>query len=204
MNLAFQDLYGIADILDGISLSGRTDDTILMDAYVKAGLEFSYSELSRFKSVYFNAVKCEITSYQFMPGIETLVPMLAEREDISLGLLTGNWQTSARIKMNAVGFNSFFTYGAFSDDSPHRHELVPVALSRFQALYGYQPRPQDVWVIGDTPADIQCAKPHGVVSVAVAAAGYNAEELGSHQPDILLDDMTDFDGFLKLLGQNEE
>ncbi len=204
MNKAFAQLYGIENALDGLSLSGRTDDKIMMDAYERAGMEFSYDELARFKSVYFDKIKDEIqvngTSKRMMPGIKNLMPALAERIDVHMGLLTGNWENSGRTKIDFFGLNDYFPFGAFSDDSSNRNELVPVALSRFKERMHVELDPRDVYVIGDTPADIQCAKPHGVVSVAVAAASHSIDILQPFEPDVLLSDLSDTEAVLNLLG----
>ena len=204
MNRAFEQLYGIPNILDGITLSGRTDDKIMMDAYAKANIPFSYDELNRFKSAYFDLIEEEVRApgraKRTMPGVEALLPELARRDDVCLALLTGNWEKSGRAKLDYFDLNRYFPFGAFSDDSPVRKELPPVAIRRFVEKHGVRPAPEQVYIIGDTPADIQCAKPHGVVSVAVAAAMHSVDDLKRHHPDILLQDLTATDEILKILG----
>jgi phosphoglycolate phosphatase-like HAD superfamily hydrolase len=203
LNRAFQKLYGYADILEGIPLAGRTDDKIMMDAYAKAGMDFSYVELKQFKSVYYNFLAEEMQNgsapKRTMPGITELIPKLAQQNHVCLALLTGNWERSGRLKIDYFGLNSYFAFGAFSDDSPIRSDLTPIAMHRFKNKYGINVEPHDVYVIGDTPSDILCAKPHGVVSVAVAAASYSIENLRSYEPDILLADLSDIDAVLKIL-----
>jgi phosphoglycolate phosphatase-like HAD superfamily hydrolase len=202
LNRAFAELYGINNVMDGMSLAGQTDDKIMMSAYAAAGMEFSYQELSRFKNVYFNIIADEIQKdghvRTLMPGIAELLPELNRRPDIYLGLLTGNWQKSGRIKIDFFGLNSYFPFGAFADDASERADLVPIAMQRFADKYGINIKAHDVYVIGDTPADVHCTKPHGVVSVAVAAAFHSLEELAACEPDILLQDFSDVNA-LKLL-----
>ncbi|MDZ7371666.1 MAG: haloacid dehalogenase-like hydrolase [candidate division KSB1 bacterium] len=201
MNRAFADLYGVEDVMEGIPLSGRTDDRIMMDAYAKAGIEFSRAELERFKERYFTLLPTEISKNggdkRVMPGVKELLSALSRRNDSALGLLTGNWERSGRIKIAYFGLDSYFPFGAFSDDSSDREALVPIAVERFRRLYGVEPSPRHVYVIGDTPADILCAKPHGVVSVAVAAAAHSVDELRRYQPDLLFPDLTDLETVLK-------
>ncbi|MBN1481338.1 HAD family hydrolase [candidate division KSB1 bacterium] len=202
LNRAFEKLYGCPDVMAGISLAGRTDDLIVREAFGRAGLDFSDKDLPRFKSIYFQFIAEEIYANGYvkrlMPGIAELIPELDRHPDICLALLTGNWQRSARIKMDYFELNPFFAFGAFSDDSPERSELVPVAIQRFRNRYGSDIRPHDVYVIGDTPADVLCAKPHGVVSVAVAAAAHPFDELAQYEPDILLHDLSDKNSVLEL------
>ena len=204
MNKAFEQLYGISDILDGIILSGRTDDKIMMDAYARAGLPFSRTELSRFKELYFQLIKKEMhidgPNKRTMPGIDKLLPELAKRENLHMGLLTGNWEKSGRTKLDYFDLNKYFPFGAFSDDSAERDELAPIAIQRFKQLYGIEPAAEEVFIIGDTPADIQCAKPHGVVSVAVAAAAHSLDDLKPHEPDFLVQDLRATTEILNILG----
>ncbi|MDZ7316769.1 MAG: haloacid dehalogenase-like hydrolase [candidate division KSB1 bacterium] len=201
MSRAFADLYGFEDVMDGIPLSGRTDDRIMMDAYAKAGIEFSRAELERFKERYFSLLPTEMAQNggdkRVMPGVKELLSALSRRNDSALGLLTGNWERSGRIKIAYFGLDSYFPFGAFSDDASDREALVPIAVERFRRLHGFEPSPREIYVIGDTPADILCAKPHGVVSVAVAAAAHSVDELRKYEPDLLFPDLTDLETVLK-------
>ena len=203
LNRAFEQLYGFDNILEGVSLAGRTDDQILMEAYGRAGIPFSEEELSGFKPVYFDLLADEMGNGSApkgaMPGIPELLEQLSGQNHVCLALLTGNWEQSGRIKIQYFNLDHYFPFGAFSDDSPERADLVPVAMNRFAAKYGINPAPKDVYVIGDTPADIRCAKPHGVNSVAVAAAFHSMDDLRPHQPDILLEDLSDIKTVMKLL-----
>ena len=204
MNRVFEELYGYADVMEGITLSGRTDDKIMMDAYARAGIAFNYPELQRFKVRYFEMIKLEMlvdhNGKRVMPGVAQLLPELQMRDDVYLALLTGNWEQGGRTKIGYFGLDRYFPFGAFSDDSAERTELVPIAVRRFQEFFSFSPEPRDVYVIGDTPADIQCAKPHGVVSVAVAAASHTVEDLRPFAPDVLWEDLTDLPRVLEILG----
>ena len=158
MNRAFEKLYNIPNILDGITLSGRTDNKIMEDAFYKAGLEFSSDELEKFKTVYFQVIEEEghtnVNNKRTMPGVDDLLPRLAARNDVYLGLLTGNWEKSGRTKLGFFDLNKYFVFGAFSDDSSNRNELAPIAMNRFKQIFDIEPHLDEVYVIGDTPADM--------------------------------------------------
>ena len=128
MNKAFEQLYGISDILDGITLSGRTDNKIIKDAFDKAQIPISFAAVEHFKQKYFQFIDKEVsaagTGKRTMPGIDELLPKLAIRENIYMGLLTGNWEISGRAKLDYFDLNKYFLFGAFSDDSSERNELV--------------------------------------------------------------------------------
>ena len=204
MNRAFEQLYGFSNVLDGITLSGRTDDKIMMDAFAKTNRPFSYPELKKFKRLYFQFIEEEMhtngVNKRTMPGVDALLPELARREDVHMGLLTGNWEKSGRVKLAHFGLNKYFDFGAFSDDSSNRNDLAPIAMRRFAEQHAIEMKADDVYIIGDTPADIHCANPHGVISVAVAAAAHSMDDLKPHHPDYLFEDLTATDEILKILG----
>ena len=96
-----------------------------------------------------------------MPGIRELLPVLQSRDDMSLGLLTGNFEEAARIKLGHFDLWDYFRCGAFGDDAADRNALVPFAVERARACglgdFDYA----DVVVIGDTPSDVACARAVG-------------------------------------------
>ncbi len=204
MNKAFIDVYHVKDALAGVNLAGRTDTSIIEDALEKFSIPFDPSVFQSYKECYYNYLNEEIQKpigdKYLMPGIKELLPRLVEHDDVYLGLLTGNWQKSGRIKINYFGLNDYFSFGAFADDSGIRNELLPFAIDRFKQQYKLEPDPRDVFVIGDTPADIHCAKPHDAVSIAVGAAHYTVDQLKEHEPDFVFKDLTDTERFLEILG----
>ncbi len=203
MNEAFYRIFDVKDALVNINLSGRTDTSIIKDAMNVHDIRFDEQKLQRFKQQYFDLVRDEIrmpgTGKKTMPGVMQLLKKLHDRPDVHLGLLTGNWEISGRIKLDDFDLGQYFKFGAFSDDSDVRDRLLPFALERFEALNGVRPQNSDVYVIGDTPADILCAKPWQAVSVAVGAAHYAVDELKKYQPDYVFQDLAD-DRVLELLG----
>jgi len=204
MNKAFEELFDVVDVLDGISLSGRTDAMIIQEAMRKARVSDEPDMMDYFKNRYFELLPAEMeqTGSQkgVMPGISDLLPALEERPHVHLGLLTGNWETSGRIKIGFFQLNDYFPFGAFADDSSDRNALVPIAVERFGMYSGKAVTPKQIFVVGDTPKDIECTKPHGVVSVAVGAAHYDSKQLAEHNPDVLFDDLSDVDAVLSVLG----
>jgi phosphoglycolate phosphatase len=126
------------------------------------------------------------------------VESLVNRTEFILGLLTGNWRTSAYIKLRHFGIDGYFTVGAFADDSALRKDLVPSALGRLKRDRGIEVAMEEVYVIGDTPLDIQCAKPHGVRTVGVATGFHSLEEIASENPDFIFRDFQDTEKVLEI------
>lgn len=203
MNEAFLRLFNVPDAFANVRLAGRTDTSIIKDALLAYHFDVNAQAIEEFKKLYYRLLEKEIKTplngKKLMPGVSDLLEVLAEKRDVFLGLLTGNWEKSGRIKLAHFKIDHFFQFGAFADDSEIRNELLPYAIKRFSKKFGQVPEASDVVVIGDTPADIQCARPHGATAVAVAAAHYTVEQLREHQPDHLFQDLSRLEEVLKIL-----
>ena len=128
------------------------------------------------------------------PGAHELVTELHRRGNPLQGLVTGNTSSIAPIKLRAADFDpDWFVVAAYGSESPDRNDLPPLAVDRAEKLTGRKIAPEQVIVIGDTPADVACARALGAVAVAVKT-GYatTPTELADAQPDYLLDDLTTF------------
>jgi len=135
-----------------------------------------------------------------LPGVMPLLAALSERDDVGLGLVTGNVATGARLKLeSARGDPAQFVIGAFGSDHEHRNELPGVALQRARAHWGQTPEPERVVVIGDTPRDVECGQAHGVRTVAVATGRVSMDRLRESRPDALLESFEDLEHTLATL-----
>ena len=103
------------------------------------------------------------------------------------------------MKLSHYGVWNYFAFGAYADDHHVRNELGPVAMARALEDHGEEFTPDQIYVIGDTPRDIECGKAFGAVTVAVSTGKYSREELTSHHPDILFDDLSDVDAVMSLI-----
>lgn len=129
---------------------------------------------------------------ELLPGIKELVTALAADRRVVLGLLTGNVETGARIKLAPTGIYPLFKVAAFGSDSPSRPDLPAIAVSRAEELTGLRFAGKEIVVIGDTPADIECGASLGVKAVAVATGRHSVEELAAHAPDHVFADFSDW------------
>ena len=208
MERAFEKIYGIKNGFDGIQMMGRTDPAILMEAANNYNIKLEDKKIEEFKKAYFQFLEEEIEvprpGKYICPGIPTLLSSLENQTNLVLGLLTGNWRQSGFLKLHHFGIDGYFTIGAFADDSFKREELVPVALKRFEEEYGEKPSQRDVYVIGDTPLDINCAKPYGVCTVGVATGFHSLEELKEAKPDYLFEDFQNTEEVVKIFSHQEE
>ncbi len=189
MERSFNEIYRVENGFLGIEMMGRTDPAILKEALINHDLEWKEEEVERFKKVYFIFLQEEIqkprSGKRLCPGIRSLLSHLQKQSNIVLGLLTGNWRRSGLTKLSHFGIDGYFRIGAYGDDSPHREDLVPIVIERLKERQEIEVTKADVYVIGDTPLDIRCARPHGVRTVGVATGFHSLEELAVEEPDYL-------------------
>ncbi len=196
MNRAGDSMFGAPELITGIQVAGRTDWGILHEALAKIGRALDEELFARFRETYVSHLRKEILergsgSKAVMPGIDALLPVLQSHDGIVLGLLTGNFEQSARIKLEYFDLWRYFRCGAFGDDDADRNALVPFAVERARACgLGHVPY-RDVVVIGDTPHDVACANAVGAVPIAVATGGYTVEQLRETGATVVLDDLSD-------------
>jgi phosphoglycolate phosphatase len=198
---AAKDVFAIEEDLVGITVAGNTDGGILRDILCKHGLTPTPENIDRFKEKYLERLSDNLRTRPgyVLPGIVELLDAV-DAIRCAKGLLTGNIERGARIKLGTYGLSIRFEFGAFSDDSTDRNELGPFAKRRAEARYGRTFDPKDIFVIGDTPRDIACGKAFGAQTVAVATGQYRSEELFQHAPDFVFEDFSSTAEILTTLG----
>ena len=201
MEAAIDSEFGVTKPIEGISTAGRTDRAITTDLFEYYGLESDVETRDRFLSAYLHhlAVLLNELDGLVLPGIPELLETLSVREDIVLGLLTGNYRDGARLKLEYYALHQHFGFGGFGDDHLHRDDVAREALEQARANLDGAVDLNRVWVIGDTPADIRCGRAIGANVVAVATGLYLWQDLQAAQPDHLLTDFSDPESLLRLL-----
>lgn len=191
---ALLDVFGTAGDCDAYSFSGRTDPRIVLDLLTGAGMteEEVLARMPLVQELYLTELErvLERDGMLLLPGVVELLEDLAARPDITLGLLTGNWEAGARTKLSRFDLNRFFPFGAFGGDRTDRDDLPPVALERAARHTGYPFRPDEALIIGDSIHDVSCARAHGVPVLAVATGHTAAEELRRAGADRVVADLT--------------
>ena len=179
MNTAFGRLHGRSDALDGLAITGRTDRSIVGDAFARIDVDATPERIATLRDAYFEDLRVELANtagerFGVLPGVLAAIDALDRRDDVAVGLLTGNFVGGAEIKLGRFDLWRRFEFGAFGDDHLDRRDLVPVARVA-AAARGITPGA--IVVIGDTPLDIDCAHAHGAAAVAVATGPYRTDEL---------------------------
>ncbi len=136
-----------------------------------------------------------------LPGVRKLLKRLENDPRFVLGLLTGNMQESARMKLEPVGLYRYFPIGAFGDDALKRNELPPFALQRAEKYYRCFFEPEDIWIVGDSANDIRCAHANHLRCLAVGTGISDESELKDYQPDVLLPDLSDTEQVVRILSE---
>ena len=150
-------------IFDGITIAGATDALIARMMLEKSGLPASPENITALLDAYLSFLGQRLSRHAgyVLPGIVGLLDRLRQREDCVLALLTGNLVRGAEIKLSHYGVWDYFEFGAFADDHHDRNELPKFARARALETHGEEFPPERVFVIGDTPRDIECGKALG-------------------------------------------
>ncbi len=205
MRRVFHRLYGIEDGFRRVEFSGRTDSAILRDAMCLHGLLDGEAaafprEIVRFQEAYLGLLPLtlhEVEGGRTMPGVPELLAALSARDGAHLGLATGNFRDAAFMKLRHFGLDRYFGRGGFADDAEDRGELVGIAIER--VADGAAAGPASVWVIGDTPLDIDAARANGARALGVATGPVSVEELRAAGADLALADLSDTQAVLAAL-----
>jgi phosphoglycolate phosphatase-like HAD superfamily hydrolase len=194
MTSAFAELFEVHDAFRSIDMPGRTDHWILSDAFALHGVSPMPPERMRFHDVYLRHLSVELEKpharKMVMPGVRPLLDALSARDDVYLALLTGNFEASARAKLEYFDLWKYFPCGAFGDEAPDRNGLLPKAIARVSACGGPSVRFREAIVIGDTPLDVACAAASGARSIAVATGSFTVDQLRDAGADRVFPDLS--------------
>jgi phosphoglycolate phosphatase-like HAD superfamily hydrolase len=187
----FQQRYGVADAMDGISPNGLTDPIIVERMFHKLGRAAEANEIMSLIAAYEALLPAEVaasTRFRLMPAARETIERLATR-GARLGLATGNTEVGARIKLSRADLWKHFRCGGYGSDSRDRARLVAVAIDRANSCWDCTH--EDVLVIGDTPLDVHAAKAVGARCLAVATGGHSMDELSAAGADEVFPTLTE-------------
>lgn len=179
-----------------IPMSGKTDPQILTEILAVAGWNDADIEkrMGELLDIYLSILEDEIAAsryYIIHPGVVDLLNNLHTRTDTYLGLLTGNVERGARMKLSRFELNHFFPMGAYGSDSANRMDLPAIAAKRAHKHFNIEFVPAEIVIIGDAINDVLCAKGYGAKSIAVNTGRTSWEDLERHEPDYLFKNLGD-------------
>jgi phosphoglycolate phosphatase len=188
-----------------IQMSGKTDPQIVLEYLAAFDLPDAHAHLPAI----LEDIEIELAARAHLirdhgtvlPGVPELLARLAADDDVDQTVLTGNIAANARVKVAAFGLDRWLNLemGAYGSDDADRTELVPVALRKVEAARHRIFKPDEVWVVGDTPNDLACARAAGVRCLLVATGRPTFAELEALRPDALRHDLSDVDDIARLL-----
>jgi phosphoglycolate phosphatase len=193
-------LFRLENAMEGISPHGKTDPAIVREILRrKLGSETSTNaDIATILDSYISFLKEEVhtsATYRVLPGVQTLLDQLAARGDVLVGLATGNIELGARIKLERGGLNPYFSFGGFGSDAEDRTELVRKAAEKAAHKNGGFIAPSNIFVIGDTPLDIDAGNRAGFKTVGVATGSYSVEQLLACGAMIAVSDLAQGSGY---------
>jgi phosphoglycolate phosphatase len=191
---AFDTLYGIPADIGEYTSAGETDPFVGRTTFrAVIGREPTRDELGRLYSQYLLRLADDIWTsdgYRVLDGVEDTLTKLSET-GVVLGIVSGAMEGAARTKLAPANLNRFFVFGGYGSDSPDRVELISLAITKASRLHEGRLRPEEIFVVGDTPRDVQAARAVGAVAVAVASGKYPVEELRATGMDYVLSSLSD-------------
>lgn len=191
LNETFRKLYGIEDAFTKAGI-GHAMDSVILDRIISSN-GLNLEDLERIKSHYIIILK-EILyrnhNKRILPGIQELLQFLQGSNDCFSGLLTSNLKSGAEIKLQSVGMHDYFAVGGFGDAYGEKWDAARVGILEAENYFGVRFDKDNIFIVGDSIYDIQCAKKIGVVSIGVATGFASYELLKSQSPDFLYEDMS--------------
>jgi phosphoglycolate phosphatase-like HAD superfamily hydrolase len=183
---AFEELHGAEANIDEHTDAGMTDPEIATIVFREVlGREGTQQERAQAIGCYLKHLPDAVAGsegYRVMPGIEDLLPDLIER-GVLLGLVTGNVEAAAHIKLARGHLNRFFSFGGYGSDSSDRIEVTEAALKRAELVFGGTLAEGACIAVGDTPRDVQAGHGAGIRVVGVATGSYTVDQLGDAGAD---------------------
>ena len=178
--LAFDELYGIPADIGQFSDAGMTDPEVgrkTFEAVLHREPERDeFTRLLERRLHYLHRTVAESKEYRVLPGVPELLPRLIG-DGYMLGLVTGNVEAAAHVKLHRAGLNRFFSFGGYGSDASDRGELTRIALKRATIVYGEPLSPAQAIVVGDTPHDVEGAHAAGLACVGVGTHHFNVQQL---------------------------
>jgi phosphoglycolate phosphatase len=190
MTMAFQKYLGKGALIDGYAFAGKTDSQIIKEVVIKAGTEEAKAAeiIEKIKECYITNLKDslgEATNFRVYPHVWDIVEACDKSSRFELALLTGNFQTGAKLKLQHVDLWKYFKWGVFGDISEERNDLAEMAYKTIQEREGNINR-KDIVVIGDTSNDVRCGQAISATTVGIVSGFETESQVRSQNPDFLI------------------
>ncbi|MEL6896182.1 MAG: HAD family hydrolase [Planctomycetota bacterium] len=191
-----------------VPFSGRTDRAILPDILRSVDIEPSQENIGLLRREYSEAIRAFESGEQrvpvrTLPGVDELIQQLGHNSAFHLGVLTGNLPESGNAKLRLSGLFSHFKFFFFGDLDADRNDLASRAKRHLSQRLG-KGAGMNLIVVGDAPGDIRCGRHVGAYVIAVCTGRYQRDELMAHQPDVVLEDLTQTSDIIQIMTRRPE
>ncbi len=189
---AFEDLYGIPADIGEFTDAGMTDPDVGAKTFAavlhREPTPHELAQILQRRLEYLPEAVAESTKYRVLPGVPERLRQLS-RDGHLLGIITGNGDGAAHIKLARGDLNRWFTFGAYAGANVERADIVRQAVQRGEALLGEDVPNTEIFVVGDTPRDIEAAHAAGCTAIAIATGHHDAAALKEAGADHVLETM---------------
>lgn len=198
---SLRDFFGVTERPPGYSMAGKVDAQIVLEIVAHSHLDLAdvRQRLSAYWDAYAATLAYELPHHQVhaLPGVHALLAALAGRPDVVVGLLTGNLERAARLKLSAAGIDpDQFRLAAYGHEAETRDALPLLAVERARATTGRTFIGRDIVIIGDTPADVHCGETLGVRTIGVATGHFSVDQLRAVGADVVFPDLSATDAII--------
>ena len=204
---AFEELHiGKTFSFDGIDIAGRLDTLIWHDMVRRHEVADDADSHELFRETYQRHLAKRLqenNTVKAFHGVVELVDRLVQEPNVELGLLTGNYPATGRLKVEFAGLShDHFTVNAFAGEGATRRDLPPIALRRYREMHGRDIERERVVIIGDTPHDVDCAHHNGCLCLAVATGQFTAAQLRECKADHVVESLSPVEPIVRWLLQH--
>lgn len=191
---AFNELYDIPADIAEFTDTGMTDPQVgrktFQSVLGRDPTDEEFRKLLERRKFYLTDSVANSKGYRVLNGVKELLPKLLQ-EGYLLGIVTGNLEGAAHIKLHRADLNRYFAYGGYGSDSEDRGEVTKVAFRRASLVNGAPISPDRCLVVGDTPHDAEGAHTAGLKCVGVASHKFTADQLRDGGADYVITTLTE-------------
>lgn len=200
-------IFGIEVVIDWLKHGGSTDKKIAIDILREKGVkeEDIRSNLQQVldeQYYFFTKNLKEDLKERVLEGVEELLKALFKKKEVCLGLLTGNYEKLGWFKLEVAGLKKYFEFGLFGNQAEDRNALARMLFKRAEKHFKKKFKSEEVFIIGDTPHDMICAKKAGVKAIGVATGAFSASELKNAGADFVFKNLKDKKKISKIILEN--
>ncbi len=201
MKVAFSKHFEIEEF-ETVPVHGRTDRGIVAELFANTEIEDTELNREKFFECYLEQLPHSLQSSDgsLLPKVSQLLDSLASRNDVTMGLLTGNIEPAAWAKVRHFGIDHHFQFGGFGGQDQHRNQVAERAWNAAKKL-SPDLEPSKTIVLGDTTRDVECARWIDCHCIGVLTGGSSADEMAKANPDLLFEDFSDTDAVLSGIEQ---